>query len=341
VLQTTGLIKRFGKRVAVNGLSLEVRQGDVFGLLGPNGSGKTTTLRMILGLIWPNAGEIAAFGVPLSDASRRRAALRRIGAVVEQPAFYPYLSGRENLRGIATFAGLPRDEATRVRVDEVLASVALADRAKDAYRKYSLGMKQRLGIAAALLTRPDLVVLDEPTNGLDPAGMVEVRALIGNLAQQGITVLLSSHLLNEVQQVCTRMAILKEGTLLAQGSVAELLSAQSGIQLGFAAQEQLVRAVEILRGASSTHPWLRGAQYIQPEPGAWVPPGGWALLVDAPVEHASEINALLGGQGIYAAEVRRREGSLEQYFLSITTGATPALGVPMGAPVAAMAGGHA
>ncbi|MBF6591880.1 MAG: ABC transporter ATP-binding protein [Ktedonobacterales bacterium] len=338
VLRTEGLTKRFGKRVAVNGLSLEVQRGDVFGLLGPNGSGKTTTLRMVLGLIWPNAGQISAFGLAMSDGGNRRDALRRIGAVVEQPAFYPYLSGRENLLGIATFAGLPNSAASRARVDEVLMSVGLASRARDSYKKYSLGMKQRLGIAAALLTKPDLIVLDEPTNGLDPAGVVEVRSLIGSLAQQGITVLLSSHLLYEVQQVCTRVAILKEGTLLAQGTVSALLAAQSGLQLAFAQQEQLAQAVEVLRVAAAEYPWLQGAQYVQPEPGAWVPPGGWALLVNVPIERAPEVNALLAARGIYAAELRRREASLEQFFLAVTAAPPPA--PPVGAPVAAIQGGQ-
>jgi ABC-2 type transport system ATP-binding protein len=341
VLRTTGLTKRFGSRVAVNGLSLEVHKGDVFGLLGPNGSGKTTTLRMVLGLIWPNAGEISAFGRPMNSDTNRRAALQRIGAVVEQPAFYPYLSGAENLYGIAIYAGLPRNASTRARVEEVLASVGLAPRAKDAYKKYSLGMKQRLGIAAALLTKPDLIVLDEPTNGLDPAGMVEVRSLISALSQQGITVLLSSHLLHEVQQVCTRVAILKEGTLLAQGAVGDLLAAQSGIQLAFNDQDQLVRAVDILRESAAEHPWLRGAQYMQPEPGAWVPPGGWALLVDAPIERAAEINALLATQGVYAAEVRRREASLEQYFLAVTANPPAPGAASASTPVATLPGGQA
>jgi ABC-2 type transport system ATP-binding protein len=339
VLRTAGLTKRFGTRQAVNGLSLEVQRGDVFGLLGPNGSGKTTTLRMVLGLIWPNSGEIEAFGVKMTSARSRRQALQRIGSVVEQPAFYPYLTGRENLLGIATYAGLPKSAATAARVDEVLRSVGLAERATDSYKKYSLGMKQRLGIAAALLTSPDLVVLDEPTNGLDPAGVVEVRGLIGSLAQQGITVLLSSHLLHEVQQVCTRVAILKEGTLLAQGTVSELLASQSGLQLAFAQPEELVRAVEVLRAVAAEHPWLRGAQYVQPEPGAWVPPGGWALLVDAPIERAPELNALLAAQGIYAAELRRREASLEQFFLALT-GTPMAPMVPAGAAVASTPGGQ-
>jgi ABC-2 type transport system ATP-binding protein len=333
VLRTEQLTKHFGSLPAVSNLNLEVRRGDVFGLLGPNGSGKTTTLGMILGLIWPTAGRVFLFGNPMTDDQARRAALQRIGAIVEQPAFYPYLNGRENLLGVATFAGLPIDATTYARIDEVLVQVGLAGRARDAYRKYSLGMKQRLGIAAALLTNPELIVLDEPTNGLDPAGMVEVRALIGQLAQRGITVLLSSHLLHEVQQVCTRVAILKQGVLLAQGAVTELLASQIGIQLGFSQPELLQKAASVLQeAAGTTAPWLRGTRYIQPEPGAWVPPGGWLLLVDAPLERATDINALLGAQGIYAAEIRRREASLEQFFLALTAGQPqPAPRAPTGA----------
>ncbi len=318
VLATTGLTKRYSKRLAVNGLSLDVRRGDVFGLLGPNGSGKSTTLRMVLGLVWPTAGSISLFGGDHSQSDQRRAALRRVGAVVEQPAFYPYLSGRQNLRGVAIFAGLPNSPESRQRVDEAIGYVGLSERADDAYRKYSLGMKQRLGIAAALLTQPELVVLDEPTNGLDPAGMVEVRALIKQLAQRGITVLLASHLLHEVQQVCTRVAIMKEGTLLAHGEVGDLLAAQIGLQLGFADPEQLAQALETLQGAAATSSWLRGASLSAPETGAWVPPGGQILFVDAPLDRAADVNALLAERGIYAAELRRREGNLEQYFLALT-----------------------
>lgn len=323
VLATTGLTKRYSKRLAVNGLNLDVRRGDVFGLLGPNGSGKSTTLRMVLGLVWPTAGSISLFGDDHSQSDQQRAALRRVGAVVEQPAFYPYLSGRQNLRGVAIFAGLNSSPETHKRVDEALGYVGLADRADDAYRKYSLGMKQRLGIAAALLTQPELVLLDEPTNGLDPAGMVEVRALIKQLAQRGITVLLASHLLHEVQQVCTRVAIMKEGNLLAQGEVSDLLSAQIGLQLGFADPALLQKAQEMLQAATETTPWLRGAKTITPEAGEWVPPGGQTLFVDAPLDYAADVNALLAEQGIYAAELRRREGSLEQYFLALTGGDAP------------------
>ena len=318
VLSTVGLTKRYGKRLAVNGLSLSVRRGDVFGLLGPNGSGKSTTLRMVLGLVWPTAGSISLFGDDHSQSDQRRAALRRVGAVVEQPAFYPYLSARQNLRGVAIFAGLPNSPDTRQRVDEALGYVGLSERADDAYRKYSLGMKQRLGIAAALLTQPELVLLDEPTNGLDPAGMVEVRALIQQLAQRGITVLLASHLLHEVQQVCTRVAIMKEGMLLAQGEVGDLLSAQIGVQLGFADPATLQKALTALQAAQANTPWMRDVKVVAPEPGAWIPAGGQMLFVDAPLEHAADINGLLAEQGVYAAELRRREGSLEQYFLALT-----------------------
>lgn len=328
ILTTRGLSKRYGRRLAVDQLGLEVLRGDVFGLLGPNGSGKTTTLRMLLGLVFPTAGGIALFGQDVATPGEHQEALKRVGAIAEQPAFYPFLSGRENLLGVATFSGWPKNEATRRRVDEVLAQVGLAPRARDAYKKYSLGMKQRLGIAAALLTNPDLIVLDEPTNGLDPAGMVEVRSLIGELARGGTTVMLSSHLLYEVQQVCTRVAILKEGRLLAQGVVGELLASSSGILLGFADAELLPKAAgAILEAAGARADWIRGAQYVLPEQGAWTPPGGWLLRVDAPAERAADVNAVLAGRGIYAAEVRRSEGNLEQYFLALT-GSAGAPGAP-------------
>jgi ABC-2 type transport system ATP-binding protein len=334
VLRTQGLTKRYGNRVAVRDVSLEVRRGDVFGLLGPNGSGKTTTLRMALGLVFPTSGEISLFGAPLSDMAARAAGLKRIGAIAEQPAFYPYLSGLDNLLGVAAFAGLPASRATQARAREVLAQVGLADHGKVLYKRYSLGMKQRLGIAATLLTRPELIVLDEPTNGLDPAGMVEVRSLISNLARSGVTVLLSSHLLFEVQQVCTRVAILKEGSLLAQGSVGELLAASSGILCGFSAADELPRAAGALlqareRGAG----WITSVQYVQPDPGTWTPPGGWLLRVNAPQERAAEINALLAGYGLHAAELHHAEGNLEQYFLTLT-GASRGADTQSAAPAA-------
>ncbi len=328
IMRTEGLTKQFGARTAVRSLNLEVRRGDVFALLGPNGSGKTTTLRMALNLILPTEGKIYLFGGDMSVTDQRQQALRRIGAIIEQPSFYPFLSGRENLQGIATFSGLKRGAATNARIEATLGLVGLAGRAGDAYRKYSLGMKQRLGIAGALLADPELIILDEPTNGLDPAGVAEVRALILQLAQRGVTIILSSHLLYEVQQVCTRVAIIKEGVLLAQGQVADLLGAQNGVLVGFDDPNALFRAVQVLQTAKQ--PWLRGAQYARAEPGAWSPPGGWLLQVDAPATYASAVNALLAAAGLYPAEVRRREPNLELYFLSLTSGAGP-LPTPPGA----------
>jgi ABC-2 type transport system ATP-binding protein len=197
IISTSRLTKAFGKLVAVNDLHLEVMQGDVFGFLGPNGSGKTTTIRMLLGLIRPTAGRVVIFG--MDNAYQLPAILQRVGAIVETPVFYPYLSGIDNLLTVAAASGMRSGKANRRRVEEVLELVELRVQAKMAYRKYSLGMKQRLGIAATLLTDPELVMLDEPTNGLDPSGMFEIRQLIHRLAGLGKTIFLSSHLLNEVQ----------------------------------------------------------------------------------------------------------------------------------------------
>src|SRR5262252_2224371 len=221
VLSTHQLSKSYGERPAVRDLDLEVRGGEVFGFLGPNGSGKTTTIRMLLGLIRPTAGRAIIFG--MDTARQMPFILPRIGAIVETPVFYPYLSGTDNLRVIGAASGMASGKANQRRIDEVLELVELHVQAKMAYRKYSLGMKQRLGIAAALLTDPELVLLDEPTNGLDPAGMFEIRQLIHRLASLGKTIFLSSHLLNEVQQVCNRVAILQKGNLIMQGNVHELL----------------------------------------------------------------------------------------------------------------------
>src|SRR6516164_5191594 len=247
VINTSRLTKAFGRLVAVNDLHLEVMRGDVFGFLGPNGSGKTTTIRMLLGLIRPTAGRAIIFG--MDTAQQMPFILPRIGAIVETPVFYPYLSGTDNLRVIGAASGMASGKANQRRIDEVLELVELHVQAKMAYRKYSLGMKQRLGIAAALLTDPELVLLDEPTNGLDPAGMFEIRQLIHRLARLGKTIFLSSHLLNEVQQVCNRVAILQRGNLIMQGHVRELLRDSEQVLVRLNTLDETHKAKNLLEAA--------------------------------------------------------------------------------------------
>jgi ABC-2 type transport system ATP-binding protein len=229
---------------------------------------------------------------------------------------------------------MPDTQQTRVRVEDVLAQVGLAERGNDTYKKYSFGMKQRLGIAAALLNQPELIILDEPTNGLDPAGVVEIRQLIRQLAQQGITVLLSSHLLYEVQQVCNRVAIIKLGNLLYQGTVQSMLANGQGITLSFSTPEILQQAYATLQTAVSVNEqfqWLREIHIVPAEPGLWTPPGGQVLRVLAPIERGTEINRLLGAQDIYATEIRQYQSNLEQVFLEVTGPVPPQMG-PVSVP---------
>jgi ABC-2 type transport system ATP-binding protein len=216
VVQTRGLTKRYGSRTVVDALDMQIPPGVVAGFIGPNGAGKTTTLRMLLGLVRPTAGEGRVFSLPLSSPASY---LPRVGALIESPAFYPGLSGERNLAVQATLGG-----HSLARVPVVLERVGLADRGGDRYRTYSLGMKQRLGIAGALLGDPTLLILDEPTNGLDPAGIRDMRGLVRSLAQDGPTVLISSHLLAEVQQVCDWLVVIEQGRLVFQGPTARLLS---------------------------------------------------------------------------------------------------------------------
>ncbi|GCE26819.1 ABC transporter ATP-binding protein [Dictyobacter alpinus] len=320
VLQTEDLTKCFDTFTAVDHLSIEMYRGDVYGLLGPNGSGKTTTIRMLLGLIHPTSGQVTVLRHSINDRRQRYQALWHVGAIVEEPVFYPFLTGRENLRGVATFACMPDNVTTNERIEEVLELVDLATYARLAYHKYSLGMKQRLALAATLLHYPQVIILDEPTNGLDPAGVVEVRELITHLAQQGISILLSSHQLHEIQQICSRVAIIKRGKLLVQGSVQDLLSEKQCITMSFPDPATLERAELILH----TQPqegtlWMRNARTIEVEPDAnWIPPGGKVLELETTMEQAAIVNAFLGARGIYAAEIRRRNTSLEQYFLELT-----------------------
>jgi ABC-2 type transport system ATP-binding protein len=292
VIQTEGLTKRFGKIVAVDNLSLTVPRGHVFGLLGPNGSGKTTTMGMLLGLTRPTSGSFSLFG----DQAGNQEALRRVGAIVETPAFYPYLTGRQNL---AYFQGI-LGRGTPQELDALLERVGLADRADDRYQTYSLGMKQRLGLAYALLGDPELLFLDEPTNGMDPAGMAEIRELIRSLGTEDRTVFLSSHLLNEVEQVCDSLVILSKGKLIAQGSVDELLKGRGQVRIKTTENAQAVAVLAALD-------WV---EEVKTENGT--------VVVTAPPERAAELSAVLAQADIYIDEMTSGQESLESYFLEIT-----------------------
>ena len=295
VIQTSGLTKRFGKNVAVDNLSIEVRRGRVYGLLGPNGSGKTTTMGMLLGLLRPTAGNFSLFG----SRTGHEESLRRIGAVIETPAFYPYLSGRGNLAYFQLISG----RGAPSELDELLASVGLAGRGDDRFRTYSLGMKQRLGIAYALLGDPDLVFLDEPTNGLDPEGMIEVRELIRSLGDGNRTVLLSSHLLHEVEQVCNSVTILGKGRLIAQGEVAELVRSRGREQVRLRTTDD-----------GKAHSILEALEWVEDVAAA----GDGALLVAVPVTRSGELTAALSRAEVYVTEMAPVQTTLEEYFLEVT-----------------------
>jgi ABC-2 type transport system ATP-binding protein len=302
VIETEDLTKRFGSITAVDSLSLSIAGGGVFGLLGPNGSGKTTTMGMLLGLLRPTSGTIRLFGDPTPGV--RRELLQRIGAIVETPAFYPYLSGRANLR---YFQAIGR-RGSADEVERLLEQVDLTGAAGRKFRTYSLGMKQRLGIAYALLGNPDVVFLDEPTNGLDPAGVAEVRDLIRALGAGGRTVVLSSHLLSEVQQVADRVAILSRGRLVVQGSVAELLRTGEAVRLRTTDDD---RAASILGGVEAVTNVGRD---------------GGAILLTVPLDRTWEVTRALSDEEVYVTEMAAVQGSLEQYFLEVTDEPAVAVG---------------
>jgi ABC-type multidrug transport system ATPase subunit len=291
VIETHELSKWYGERiVAVDRLALKVRRGEVFGFLGPNGAGKTTTLRMLLGLIRPTSGSAVVLGArPGSPAS-----LSRIGALIETPALYPFLSGSDNLRVLARHAGV--DET---RIGEVLEQVELTTRSGDRFGTYSLGMKQRLGIAAALLKDPELLILDEPTNGMDPAGMAEMRTFIRSLGRGRRTVLLSSHLMSEVEQICDRVGVISRGRLVAEGTVEELRG-----------RESLWVRAEPLDEAERVVAALRSVERVTRSD------GGLRIGVDPAA--AAAINQALVEAGIAVVELRPERASLEKAFLELT-----------------------
>jgi ABC-2 type transport system ATP-binding protein len=311
IIHTEELTKAFGQHTAVDHLNLDVMPGDVFGFLGPNGAGKTTTIRMLLGLIRPTEGRALIFG--MDTRSRRREILLRTGAVIETPVFYPYLSGRDNLRVLASASGMDWDRRSNTRIEAVLELMDLSKFADDPYHTYSLGMKERLGIGAALLADPELILLDEPTNGLDPAGVREIRQLIPALAAQGKTIFLTSHLLYEIQQVCNRVAILYRGKLLQQGDVSDLLQDGEGVVVRLRTPQETQRAWEILEQArSNSSPWI-GEINLQGSV-----PDDWALQVRTPIQHSAEITALLAYQNLFVSELAPQRASLEDFFLQLT-----------------------
>jgi ABC-2 type transport system ATP-binding protein len=291
VVEIRDLTKRYDTVTAVDRVSLSVRRGEVYGFLGPNGAGKTTTLRMLLGLIRPTSGDLTVLGRRPGDAG----VLARIGSMIEGPAFYPFLSGRANLDVIARYA-----DVAPSRIDETLEAVDLASRSGDKFGAYSLGMKQRLGVAAALLKDPDLVVLDEPTNGLDPAGMRDMRALIRRLGDSGRTVILSSHMLGEVQQICDRVGVINVGRMVVESTVDELRGDS----------ELVIRAApaDVVRATLDQLAYVQSIRTVDDE---------LRLRVDE--RHTGQLTRALVLAGVDVREVRRVDRQLEDVFFEITT----------------------
>jgi ABC-2 type transport system ATP-binding protein len=301
-VSTRGLTKRFGHRTVVDHVDIAIPAGSVCGFVGPNGAGKTTTIRMLLGLIRPTEGTGTVLGEPLTHPARY---LHRVGALVEAPAFYPTLSGRANLLVLARLGGIdPRG------IDDALERVGLADRSGDAFKRYSLGMKQRLGIAAALLADPSLLVLDEPANGLDPAGIVEVRRLMRSFADDGITVFVSSHQLGEVEQICDHLLMIQEGKLVFQGPVEDLFATQTAELLARPEHPEQAAALMALVEQAG-----HAARLAQDEP-----PG--TIAVDADASWAADLNRLAAATGITLVHLSERPRRLEEAFFALTGTAT-------------------
>jgi ABC-type multidrug transport system ATPase subunit len=291
VVETRDLTKRYDERiVAVDGLAMRVRRGEVYGFLGPNGAGKTTTLRMLLGLIRPTSGAALVLGAHPGSPE----ALARTGSLIESPTFYPFLSGRDNLKVLARHAGV-----SETRIAPALEAVALTARANDRFQTYSLGMKQRLGIAAALIKDPELLILDEPTNGMDPAGMAEMRTFIRNLGRGERTVLLSSHLMAEVEQICDRVGVISRGRLVGEGTIDELRG-----------RESLWVRAEPMDAAENVLRTVRGIDEVARSDGG--------LRVAADPAAAPVIARALVEAGLALSELRPERPSLEKVFLELT-----------------------
>ncbi len=295
---TLGLTKRFGKRLAVDGLDLRIPAGSITGFVGPNGAGKTTTIRMLLGLIRPSAGRGTVLGHPLGNA---RAYLLRVGALIEGPTFYPALSGRENLMVLARLGGI-----STKKVDIVLDRVGLGTRGLDPFKTYSLGMRQRLGIGAALLPNPELLVLDEPTNGLDPHGIAEIRAMLRSFADDGMTVFVSSHLLAEIQQICEHLVVIEAGRLIFQGGVEELLAARAPeLVVRTESREDARRLLRLVTRIG------RSAHMLDDNEGR-------TLEIAADCSWAGDLNRLAMADGITLVHLAERRSTLEEAFFEIT-----------------------
>jgi len=315
-VSTTDLRKTYrsrrGRRVAVEGLDLRVPRGGVHGFLGPNGSGKTTTIRMLLGLIRPDSGTMTLFDQPVPE--RLPAVVDRVGAIVEQPKFFPAFTARRNLELLAAGIGAPKE-----RVPQVLEEVGLGERGRDRFRSYSLGMKQRLAIAGTLLKDPELLIFDEPTNGLDPAGIHEIRQTMRGLADAGRTVLVSSHILNEVQQVADTVTIIGRGRLLAEGDVDDILARGGTEAVRVRAPDPAVAAQVLVEAGFAPEPGPEGTVLVRARPGA-------------PRLDSSAVTRVLAQREIYLAELVWQRPDLEEVFLNLTAEEHLGAGAPHSAP---------
>lgn len=290
ILEVKNLTKKF-KHIAVDNISFEVERGNVYGLLGPNGSGKSTTFGMLLSTINPTNGSWKWFGKEGTDTDT----LKKIGAIIEQPNFYPYLSAEKNLKIVATIKAV-----SEKRIDEVLGIVGLLDRKKDAFKTYSLGMKQRLSIASAMLCNPDVLILDEPTNGLDPEGIIQIREIISNIAKTGTTIILASHLLDEVEKVCSHVIVLKQGKTIYSGAVDAMSNTKGYFELKADNGDLLLENLLAM-------PYFSSAKYE-------------GQLIVAQIKEdiaAADLNRKLAEKGIFVSHLAKKKESLESQFLEL------------------------